>query len=118
MAEQAESNPGQSFASEYVALGHAIQTGVLYELELEHPGIGDTPVGRFIKHLRTGNNLRACDHAALAHLLIEKGVITTAEYEAALLKELRREKTDYETRLTEAMRQQPGTSPDLQIKLV
>ncbi len=107
----------QNFATEYEALGHAIQTGVLYELELEHPGLGDTPVGRFIKHLRTGNNLRACDHVALAHLLIEKGIITPAEYETALLKELRREKSDYEARLTARLREQPGASPDLQINL-
>ena len=108
----------EEFTQKYESLGHAIQTGVAHELALEAPAIADSPVGRLIKHLRTGNNLRACDHAALAHLLIAKGVITDEEYKEALLKGLKREKESYERSLTERLRREPGANPDLQITLV
>lgn len=93
----------KQFSRDYQALGHAIQTGVMYELELEQPGFAETPVGRLVKHLRTGNTLRARDHSALVHLLVRKGVITEEEYEQELLKELREEKEVFEQRLSAAM---------------
>lgn len=92
----------KQFTRDYEALAHAIQTGVMYELELEQPGISALPVGRLVKHLRTGTNLRARDHGALVRLLVRKGVFTEEEYEREVLEQLREEKGLYERRLTEA----------------
>jgi hypothetical protein len=75
------------------ALGHAIQTGVAYDLEKE-PKSG-TP-----KHLRTGVNMALCGNAALAAILLAKGICTEEEYYTALVVELEKEKTAYEERLS------------------
>jgi hypothetical protein len=88
----------------YVALAHAIQSGVA--MDLQHDPTPGTP-----KHLRTGLDCRAADHGALARLLIAKGVFTLEEYEAALLEGLEREKAAYEQRLTD--RFGGGTKIDL-----
>ena len=74
-------------------------------------------VGRYLKHLRTGLNLRARDHSALIHLLVEKGVITDAEYKKAVVAEYEAEKAMYEALLTERFKRQPGAHPDLKITL-
>ena len=86
---------------EHLRLGHAIQTGVAHELEID-------PSGGTPKHLRTGLNMEMCSHAALAKLLIAKGIITEAEYGAAVLAELEAEKARYEERLTEHYRKKTG----------
>jgi hypothetical protein len=84
----------EEFLAEYERLGHAIQTGTAYEHELISPTSG-TP-----KHLRTGLNCVMSDVGALAHLLIEKGVISDQEYYAAMIEGLQREVADHERRLT------------------
>lgn len=76
----------------YLALGHAIQTGVAYELEKE-PRSG-TP-----KHLRTGLNMAMVEHGALVRLLIKKGLITEEEYFEEVIAGLEDEKRGYEERL-------------------
>lgn len=74
---------------------HAVQTGVATEQSL---GSADgTP-----KHLRTGLNLRAVDHSALAKLLIERHVFTELEYLEALAQAAEEEMVRYEKRLSEA----------------
>ena len=92
----------KKFWRDYEALSHAIQTGVMYELELEEPGIAATPIGKLLKHLRAGNNLRARDHSALFKLLTRKGLISEEEYEQELLEQLREEKELLERMLTDA----------------
>ena len=77
----------------YERASHAVQTGVAYDLE--HDPSSGTP-----KHLRVGINLRATDHAALAGLLIAKGIITTDEYLKALADEAEAEVKRYETILS------------------
>jgi len=57
----------------YHAAAHAMQTGVA--LKMEHDGTETQP-----KHLRVGVNSALVDGAALAELLIHKGVITKDEY--------------------------------------
>lgn len=52
---------------------HGIQSAVKFSHE--HGRQDGSP-----KHLRTGLNGAMCDHAALARLLIQKGVITEDEY--------------------------------------
>jgi DNA-binding sugar fermentation-stimulating protein len=100
-----ESSNGQGGNATYASLLHAVQTGVMYEMQLGFEKgqdlSPDTPVGRAVKHLRTGNNARACDHAALVGLLIRKGLITEEEYAEALLAEMATEKKRYEERLSQ-----------------
>lgn len=79
----------------YEALGHAVQSGVRYELETDQ---AHRTVTDHVKHLRTGLDLRAADHNALAMLLIAKGVFTSQEYEGALLAAAEREVELYEAR--------------------
>ena len=84
----------------YEAAAHAIQSGVATEMERQPPGaMGPTSP----KHLRVGLELRACDHAALVRLLIEKGIITEAEYLEAIADEAEREKARYEERISQAL---------------
>ena len=78
----------------YRAALHAMQTGVA--IEMEHDAKSTSP-----KHLRVGVNAAMCDHAALARLLVEKGVITKDEYEAAITAEIQREVERFEKRISE-----------------
>lgn len=75
---------------------HAMQSGVNAEMQL---GIAKdtTP-----KHLRVGVNSAMIESAALALLLIEKGVITELEYFRALAKAAEREQASYEKSLSAA----------------
>jgi len=71
---------------------HAMQSGVA----LDHSrGSNDGSP----KHLRVGINSCLSDQAALARLLIAKGVITEAEYFAAILEGAELEVANYEQRL-------------------
>jgi hypothetical protein len=95
----------------YEAALHAMQTGV--KLELGREGVARNPdrtidVLHYVKHLRTGNNARAVDHAALIRLLIAKGLFTLEEYEKEIADEMEREKQRYERRI----------SPDGRVMLV
>lgn len=57
----------------------AHQAGV--KLELEINGVtADAPVGRILKFCRVGLDNTLCFHAALVHLLVQKGIITVDEY--------------------------------------
>jgi hypothetical protein len=80
--------------SDYTDKIHAMQSGVAMKMNYE-PG-ETTP-----KQLRVGVNAAMCDQAALARLLIEKGLITEAEYVAAVEAEMGREVERYESWLTE-----------------
>jgi hypothetical protein len=52
------------------------------------------------KHLRVGINTALVDLAALARLLVRKGVITEAEYAAALAESMEEEVRRYEAHLS------------------
>ena len=73
----------------YLAAAHAMQSGVAAEMGPECEP----------KHLRVGINSALVGNAALARLLIEKGVFTLDEYEAAQAAEMEAEKDRYEHRL-------------------
>lgn len=77
-------------------LSHAIQSGVKWEME-NGDGAPTSP-----KHLRTGINIEMCDHAALAELLMRKGVITEIEYLEAVVDGLEKEVARYEQRISDA----------------
>lgn len=81
-------------AEEYMALAHAMQTGVKFDQE---SGSTDgTP-----KHLRVGVNSCMVNNDAVARLLMEKGVFTQEEYIQAVVDAMRREVERYEELLTE-----------------
>lgn len=75
---------------EYRELAHAMQTGVAAQMQLDPGATGTTP-----KHLRTGVNSALVDSGALAKLLMNKGIITRDEYEAALVEGMRAERDRY-----------------------
>lgn len=76
----------------YKRAAHAIQSGVVAKMSLN--GSETTP-----KHLRVGVNMAMIDSAALATVLIEKGVITADEYQEALARMAEQEQATYEDEL-------------------
>jgi len=65
---------------------HGVQTATAYEM-----GVRPQMATDLLKHLRTGLDARASDHFGLARLLIQKGVITEAEYAEAMRLEINNE---------------------------
>ena len=78
----------------YVALCHAMQTGVGFKMTVE-------PNDTSSKHLRVGVNTAMRECAALAHLLMDKGIITEDEYWDALIEQMTAEVEMYEATLAE-----------------
>ena len=79
----------------YLEAVHAVQTGVKFFQERDGDG-PLSPTGP--KHLRVGVNVTKCDNAALALLLIEKGVFTLDEYHKSIADEMEEEVKRYEER--------------------
>lgn len=79
----------------YLAASHAMQSGVAAEQGAGSPD--GTP-----KHLRIGVNSAQVSVAALARLLIDRGLFTEAEYVAAQADEMEAEVARYEQRISEA----------------
>ncbi|MER2536889.1 MAG: hypothetical protein ABTQ31_17185 [Rhizobiaceae bacterium] len=77
----------------YALAAHAMQSGVAAEM-------GFDPKPTEPKHLRVGINAAMSDIGGLATLLIAKGVITEAEYLAAIADAMEREKDKYEQMLS------------------
>ena len=85
----------QNWQQRYEVAAHAMQSGVAQTHAL---GSQDgTP-----KHLRAGVNSALVNQAALAKLLIQKGIITEDEYLVAIVEAMEDEVTRYEEMLTEA----------------
>lgn len=84
-----------SRVDDYKAAAHAMQSGVAMKMNYD-PG-GETSR----KHLRVGVNSAMCDIAALATLLLRKGVIGRAEYEDAVATAMEEEVARYEAWLHE-----------------
>jgi hypothetical protein len=76
----------------YTDAAHAMQTAVAIDHARGNPD--GSP-----KHLRVGVNAAMVDHAALATLLMDKGLITLDEYEAALAAAMEREVARYRDHL-------------------
>lgn len=79
----------------YLDLCHAMQSGVAAKLQRDNSDT--TP-----KHLRTGVNSAMVDSAAVATLLMKKGIITEDEYYDALIERMQAEVTAYENWLNES----------------
>jgi hypothetical protein len=80
----------------YLDAAHAMQSGVAAKMPID-------PSETQPKHLRVGVNSAMVDTAALAGLLIAKGLITQDEYVTAVADGMEREKALYETWLTDRM---------------
>lgn len=83
----------EKIARRYEAAAHAMQSGVA--VEMNHNPKPTEP-----KHLRVGINAAMVDHAGLAQLLMDKGIITEEEYLAAIAVSMEKEKLRYETYLS------------------
>jgi hypothetical protein len=99
----------EQLSERYQRALHAMQAGV--RLELEHDvrsanggflsQVTHEEIIRLIKHLRVGNNARAVDQSGLVALLINKGVLTLAEYHESMTAAMEQEVERYETYLHE-----------------
>lgn len=73
MSTETETNKWRDLGLTYEEAAHGMQTAVAFEMVKD-------PKNTEPKHLRTGVNSAHVDHAALAYILIRKGIITEAEY--------------------------------------
>lgn len=73
----------------YLKAVHAMQSGVAFMMA--HGSKDVEP-----KHLRVGVNSALCDMAALAKLLVSKGIITIDEYHKAVVDEMELEVVRYQ----------------------
>ena len=85
-------NAYEDLVARYAAEMHEMQTGVA--VEHGHGSQDGTP-----KHLRVGINSALINDAALARLLIEKGVFTEDEYTEAVALEAEAEAKRYQDRI-------------------
>lgn len=81
-------------AERYRAAGHAMQSGVAMKMHFD-------PKETEPKHLRVGVNAAMSEHSALAKLLIDKGLITDAEYIKALTDAMEAEAEKYRSEISE-----------------
>lgn len=80
----------------YMAAAHAMQSGVATEIGLDGLETGAASP----KHLRVGVNSAQVANAALAGLLIAKGIITQEDYAEALAAGMEAEQERYEQHLS------------------
>lgn len=76
----------------YLAAAHAVQTGVRFMIEHDPES---ARVAGSQKHIRVGINSALCSSAAIARLLIAKGLITELEHVIAQADEMERERERY-----------------------
>ena len=74
---------------EYLHHAHRMQTGVAFRMQRDSKETDP-------KHLRVGINSAMSDIAALSRLLIEKGIITKAEYARAVRDQMKLEADAYQ----------------------
>lgn len=86
----------------YNAALHAMQSGVLMEIDAELPTL-HPDLKRFLKHQRVGINSALSDIGALARLLIARGLFTEAEYLAAVADAMEAEQKTYEATLSQLL---------------
>lgn len=98
-----EISPALARAMEEIShLTHAIQTGVLFELEHDMKAHPLTPeMTRLLKHQRVGLNCEMVYNGALIKTLCEAGVITYDAYIQNQLQMMRQEVAMYTRRIRE-----------------
>lgn len=90
---------------ELVAAQRAMQAGVALEMSIGEAENCEP------KHLRVGVNNALCDVAAIARLMIEKGLFTEEEYVDALTAEANREVERYEQSLSQELGKKVRLAP-------
>jgi len=102
----------QQDTDRYLIAAHAMQSGVKMMMNYTHPEAQtaddaiDPDTGP--KHLRVGVNTAMSDHGALVMLLIDKGIITRDDYDAAIADSMEREVHNYEKEIEKAIFQKTG----------
>lgn len=94
----------EEFTAQYVALAHAVQTGIGWAIAIENPQVFDINADANLcahKHLRVGIDTNKADLGSLVRLFIHKGLISDADYKTAIIEGLRNEKEMYEQKLSE-----------------
>jgi hypothetical protein len=90
---QAEQLPQEKSLEEvkkdYRRNAHRMQAGVAYKMNYDSSETSP-------KHLRVGINSALSDQAALAELLIQKGIISQDEYVRAIAGQMKKEADNYE----------------------
>jgi hypothetical protein len=81
----------------YESALHGVQSAIAFEYERENP---QQDMRRIRKHLRVGIDSAHSSHAALADLLIKKGIISRDEYKEHVRLLMNHELHLYETRLS------------------
>lgn len=84
-------NDNDDLGLSYMTAMHGVQSGIAHEM-----GKGSNLAEP--KHLRVGIDSAMVNDAAVARLLIDKGIFTVAEYEEAVRREANREVQRYEGR--------------------
>jgi hypothetical protein len=79
---------------------HGVQTAIMHEIERERPN--KLMHLRVRKHLRVGIDSAHVSQAALAEVLIRKGIMTRKEYEEALRLVMNNELAMYEERINKS----------------
>jgi hypothetical protein len=85
----------ESVFAEYARLSHALQSAVKFKMSVLGIPSAETEPETGPKKLRVGINTAMSDGAALAKLLIDKGIITELEYAVAIRDGMRREVEGY-----------------------
>ena len=82
--------------AEYERQLHKMQAGVAFD-------IGNGGSAHLPKHLRVGVNSAMVNNAAMAALLIKKGVITELEYYEQMVESMKKEADEYERELSQRL---------------
>jgi len=93
-AEVADEERIAELALRYTVAMHRMQTGVALLMNFD-------PKPTEPKHLRVGVNSAMSDQAALANLLIAKGIISRLEYAEAVAESAEQEAAHYEKKIRE-----------------
>jgi hypothetical protein len=89
-----EQNNIQELKERYLALSHAMQSGVAMMMNYDDKSTSP-------KHLRVGVNSALIESGALGGLLVTKGIITEKEYWTAIVDTLENEVAKYERLIQE-----------------
>lgn len=73
---------------------HGVQSAIKFELGQKHPAMADEVID-ILKHLRVGIDVTKAEQAALAYLLIDKGLFTFDEYAEAMRRGVNEELARY-----------------------
>lgn len=92
--EAADQERVEKAVARYKTATHAMQSGVAVKQGLD-------PTDTLPKHLRVGVNAAMVEQAALVRLLIDKGLVTEAEYVEALADKMEAEVESYKKWLQE-----------------